>query len=62
MIVKVLINVLINLGIFTLGMCVYWSFNNQHYPLMAGTIFALVLLIFMKIRLVKSVREQQQKK
>jgi hypothetical protein len=58
---KILTNVLLNLGIFTLGLCVYWGFNHQHWGIVAGAAFALGLLIFFKIRLIKSVRELQKK-
>jgi hypothetical protein len=58
---KILVNVLLNLGIFTLGLCVYWGVNHQHWGIVAGAAFAFSLLIYFKIRLVKSVREMQKK-
>jgi hypothetical protein len=54
---KIILNVLLNLGIFTMGLCIYWALSNQHYTLTAGAAFALTLLIVLKIRLVKNVRE-----
>lgn len=54
---KIILNVLLNLGIFTMGLCIYWALSNGHYTLTAGAAFVLVLLIVLKIRLVKNVRE-----
>ncbi len=61
MIWKILANVGLNLGIFSMGMSTYWAFKNGVYGMMAASIFSLALLIFLKIRLIKKVRETAKK-
>ena len=58
---KILANVLLNLGIFTLGMSLYWSFKNEHYGLVSAIVFSLALLVFLKIRLTRTVKELTKK-
>ena len=58
---KILANVLLNLGIFTLGMSLYWSFKNEHYGLVSAIVFSLALLVFLKIRLMRTVKELTKK-
>ncbi len=61
MIWKILANVGLNLGIFSMGMSAYWAFKNEVYVMLAASIFSLALLIFLKIRLIRKVRETAQK-
>ncbi len=62
MIWKILANVGLNIGIFSMGMSAYWAFKNGVYGMLAASIFSLTLLIFLKVRLIKRVRETAQKK
>ncbi len=59
---KILLNILLNIAIMTIVLSAIWSYNNAHYGLLVGTIMLLAMLIFLKIRLVKKVRELTRKK
>ncbi|HXH99647.1 MAG TPA: DUF6358 family protein [Sphingobacteriaceae bacterium] len=59
---KILLNILLNIAIITIVLSAIWSFNNGHYGLLIGAIGLLSMLIFLKIRLVKSVRALTKKK
>lgn len=54
---KFLLNIIYNVGIFVLIVCLVWAFKHQEYPVMAGVIFLLALLVLLKIRLIKQVKE-----
>lgn len=56
MIVKLLLNILINIGIFVLLLGLIWAFNHNEYPIMGGAVVVLALLIFLKIRMIKDIR------
>ena len=58
---KILLNILLNIAIITVVLSGIWSFNNGHYGLLLGAAGVLAMLIFLKIRLVKSVRELTRK-
>lgn len=58
---KILFNILLNIAIITVVLSAIWSFNNQHYGLLVGAVVVLAMLIFLKIKLVKSVRELTRK-
>lgn len=59
---KILLNILLNIAIITVVLSAIWSFRNNHYGLVAGAVVILAMLIFLKIKLVKSVRELTRKK
>lgn len=59
---KIFFNILLNIAIITVVLSSIWSFNNDHYGLLLGAVGLLAMLIFLKIRLVKSVRELTRKK
>jgi len=61
MIKKVLANILLNIAILTLGFSIVWSFKNQFYAYGVIGILAIAMCIYLKIRLVKSVREMTRK-
>jgi hypothetical protein len=61
MIKKVLANILLNIAILTLGFSIVWSFKNQFYAYGVIGILAIAMCIYLKIRLVKSVRELTKK-
>ncbi|WP_423148671.1 DUF6358 family protein [Rubrolithibacter danxiaensis] len=62
MIKKILLNIFFNLGILTLVLCLIWLYNHQQYPLMAGVVFILALFVYLKMRLIRSVKELTRKK
>ncbi|MFM6954652.1 MAG: DUF6358 family protein [Sphingobacteriaceae bacterium] len=62
MILKVLLNVFLNLGIIVLTLSAYWAAKGHHYGFTAAAIFSMALLIFFKARLIKNVKEQSKKK
>ena len=61
MIKKVLANILLNIAILALAFSIVWAFKNQFYLYAAGAILATAMCIYLKIRLVKSVRELTRK-
>jgi hypothetical protein len=61
MVKKIIFNILLNIAIITVVLSAIWSFNNNHYGLLLGAVGLLAMLIFLKIRLVKSVRELTRK-
>lgn len=58
---KILFNIVLNIAIITVVLSSVWSYNNGHYGLLLGAIGLLAMLIFLKIRLVKSVKELTRK-
>ena len=57
MLLKILINIFLNIAIFTLVLSLFWSFNHHYFGYGAATIGALAMFIYLKIRIVKSVRK-----
>ncbi|WP_220096043.1 DUF6358 family protein [Daejeonella oryzae] len=57
MILKILINIFLNIAIFTLVLSLFWCFNHQYYAYGAGALLALGMFIYLKIRVIKSVRK-----
>lgn len=62
MFIKLILNILINIGIFVLFLSLLWAFNHQQYALLAGIVFTLCLFAFLKIRMIKSVKELTKKR
>lgn len=60
--VKLLLNILYNLGIILCVILIYWSLNHQRYDWTAAGVFIIVVSIILKIRLAKEVRALQKKK
>lgn len=58
---KVLANISLNIAIITLAFSIVWSFKNNFYAYGILAILAVGLCIYLKIRLVKSVRELSNK-
>jgi hypothetical protein len=58
---KVLLNVFYNIGIFTMGLCVLWGFNEKRYSIAIAALFALALFVFFKVRLIKEVKQASKK-
>jgi hypothetical protein len=61
MFVKILLNILINIGIFILLFFLIWAFNHTDYTIMGGAIVLLALLVFLKIRMIKTIRQLVKK-
>lgn len=62
MVIKLILNILINIGIFVLLLCMIWAFNNAQYPILAAAVFALALFIYFKVRMIKTIRELAKKR
>jgi uncharacterized protein DUF6358 len=58
---KLLLNVLYNIGIFVCLILIYTGFQNKHYEYIAGGVFIGAALVILKIRLMKQVRNMQKK-
>ncbi|MBC7745581.1 MAG: hypothetical protein H7096_10800 [Flavobacterium sp.] len=61
MIKKVLANILLNIAIFTIAFSIIWAFKNNLYFYAVGAILAMAMCIFLKIRIIKSVRKLTRK-
>lgn len=61
MVKRVIANILLNIAIITIGFSIVWSFKNDFYTYAIIAILAMAMFIYLKIRLVKSVRELTKK-
>ncbi|HVV54429.1 MAG TPA: DUF6358 family protein [Mucilaginibacter sp.] len=59
---KLFLNVLYNIGIFVCLVLIYNGFKDKHYEYIAAGILFGAVLVFLKIRLLKEVREAQKKR
>ncbi len=57
---KVALNVLYNIGIMIALFFIYIGITHQHFWYIAVAVFMGTLLIFLKIRLLKEVRQMQR--
>ena len=62
MLKKVLLNVFYNIAIFTMGLCLFWGINKDRYSIVAMAVFALALFVFLKLRLIKEIRQYTKSK
>lgn len=62
MIKKVLANIFLNIVILGLAFSIVWAFKNNIYLYAAGAILAMAMCIYLKIRVIKSVRKLQKNK
>jgi hypothetical protein len=58
---KIALNVVYNLGIFICLILAWQGFQNKHYEYIAGAVFIGAVLVILKIRLLKEVRDMQKK-
>ncbi|HJP63747.1 MAG TPA: DUF6358 family protein [Mucilaginibacter sp.] len=58
---KLALNVLYNIGIFICLVLIYTGFEKKHYEYIAGAVFIGAVLVVLKIRLLKEVRNMQKK-
>ncbi|MEJ7778093.1 MAG: DUF6358 family protein [Daejeonella sp.] len=59
---KILFNIFLNIAIIVMILCLVWAFKNAFYLYAIAGIPPLAMLIYLKVRLVRSVREQTNKK
>jgi hypothetical protein len=57
MVKKILANIFLNIAIITLAFSIIWSFKNNFYLYAIISILAMAMCIYLKVRLVKTVRE-----
>lgn len=62
MVKKVLANILLNIAIIITAFSIVWSFKNGYYIYGIIAILAMALCIYLKIRLVKAVRQLTKKR
>lgn len=61
MVKKVIANIFLNIAIITLGFSTVWSFKNDFYAYGVIAVLAMAMCIYLKVRLVKNVREFTRK-
>jgi len=61
MLKKILLNIFLNVAIIVLGMCIAWAVKNSFYIYVFAGLPPLAMLIYLKFRLVKSVRSLTKK-
>ncbi len=60
MIGKLLLNTLYTLGIVLTGIAAYWGYTHQTYILIPAALFTGVVLVMLKIKLLKKVKNTQK--
>jgi|UniRef100_UPI00404909FA hypothetical protein len=61
MLKKILLNIFLNVAIIVIVICLVWSFKNKYYLYLFAGIPPLAMLIYLKFRLVKSVKSLTNK-
>ena len=59
---KILLNIFLNVAIIVMIFCLVWAFKNDYYLYAIAGIPPFAMMIYLKVRLVKSVRELTNKK
>jgi len=59
---KLFLNILYNLGIILCVVLIYWSLEHKRYDWIVAGAFIIIIIIFLKIKLAKEVRELQKKR
>jgi mannose/fructose/N-acetylgalactosamine-specific phosphotransferase system component IIC len=57
---KLVLNVLYTMGVALCFIVAYKMLTTHNYPIMAGAIIVGVIVIFMKLRLLKEVKDTQE--
>lgn len=57
MVKKILLNIFLNIALIVLILCIFWSIKNGFYLYAVAATPPFAMLIFLKVRLAKSVRE-----
>lgn len=61
MLKKILFNIFLNIAIIVVAFCLVWSFKNAYYLYVIAGLPPLAMLVYLKFRLVKSVRSLTKK-
>lgn len=56
---KIFVNVLYNIGIFLCVVTIYWAVPLKRYEFVLGAAAIAGMIIFLKIKLIKEVRDTQ---
>ncbi|WP_040300777.1 DUF6358 family protein [Arcticibacter svalbardensis] len=59
---KIFLNVLYNLALIILVLCVFWSAKDGQYAITLGSVVLSAFIIFLKIKLKKEVNELIKKR
>jgi len=59
---KIFLNVLYNLALIILVLCIFWSAKDGQYAITLGSVFISAFIIFLKIKLKKEVNELIKKR
>ncbi|MBK0379878.1 DUF6358 family protein [Mucilaginibacter segetis] len=59
---KLALNVFYNLAIFFCMLTAYWGFEHARYEFLLAALFAGAILVVLKIKLIKQVKETQKPK
>jgi hypothetical protein len=62
MLKKILLNIFLNVALIVLILCIVWSVKNGFYLYAIAATPPFAMLIFLKVRLAKSVRDMTRKK
>ncbi|HEY1010892.1 MAG: DUF6358 family protein [Daejeonella sp.] len=62
MLKKILFNIFLNIALIILILCIVWSIKNGFYLYAIAATPPFAMLIFLKVRLAKSVRDMTSKK
>jgi hypothetical protein len=61
MLKKILFNIFLNIAIIVVAFCLVWCFKNAYYLYVIAGLPPLAMLVYLKFRLVKSVRSLTKK-
>jgi hypothetical protein len=61
MLKKILLNIFLNVAVIVLVICIAWAVKNSFYLYVIAGLPPLAMLIYLKVRLVKSVRSLTKK-
>ncbi len=61
MVLKVILNILYNIGIFLCLLLIYTSVGNHNWAYVLGGVFICAMIIIFKLRLIKDVKKAQKK-
>lgn len=58
--IKLFLNVLYTIGIFICAVIAYWGYQHARYEFIMGGVFVAALLIILKIKLLKDLKNPQK--
>lgn len=59
---KILLNILYNIGLMVMVLCLFWSIKHEQYSITLGSAVILAFIIFLKIQLRKEVKAMFKQK